>query len=612
MPPRPKKTLLLIMVFGWTVTAPAVHRSNPGENQAEPSAETVATQNQKRMFLLLDHLLETSRGFSDPHLQLEIQTRIADLLWSRDERRARQLFYEAFQRVNEMKLAHLEEDDSMRPLVAGIKSQLRTEILRMISRRDQALAEKLASAVKQTPAGKPEQPGCTGCRNQNESETQLLKLAMTTVGSEPARAMQLAKAGLDKGINPMIASVLRVMRDKDPALGDELFVYALSVARRDSIYLSDSFRSLFSYALPELGSSLIMHGGSHPLATTPANPATVSAFLDFVHDAIEREASALQVGGANADPQHQRRIAFDYFVGEQTLPYFDLHKPEKTATVRARLNDILGMVPPEAARQYLADFKNERSPGASLNEAKTETNAARQQSLYQQAINQALNSRDYDQALALLPKLDEEVARSYFKSRIRHQRAVAAMNDLNVAYEYANEVPNMSMRALLLGQIALQLFYAKDTQRAARILAEAEDLFQITENGADKARGMVELVYAAAQIDLGRGFEDMRLAVEAINSAGFTPHWISFRPLPGEKRKTFILTDVGASALRFDMGFERLARSDSGRALQLAQMIALKEVSVLAQLAVCRIAIDQMPAFKPTDKAKAKDNRRAR
>ena len=118
---------------------------------------------------------------------------------------------------------------------------------------------------------------------------------------------------------------------------------------------------------------------------------------------------------------------------------------------------------------------------------------------------------------------------------------------------------------------------------------------------------MLELVYAAAQIDLGRGFEDMRLAVEAINSAGLAPYWTSFKALPGEKRKTFIQTEVGVGPLRFDIAFERLARSDFGRALQLAQMIALKEVSVLAQLAVCRIAIDQMPAAKPAEKTTGKD-----
>lgn len=594
--------LSLIVFLGWTVTAPGRQRAGPGENQEAPNDESVAIQNPQRTFLVLDHLLETSRGFSDAHLQLVIQTRIADMLWPRDEPRARRLFYEAFQRVNEMKLPHLEADDSMRPLVAGIISQLRAEILSTISRRDQALAEKLARAVKQTPASEFEQPGCIGCRNQNESETQQLKLALATVGSDPARAMQLAKAGLAKGINPKIASVLRVMRDKDPALGDELFVYALSVARRQSVYLSDSFGSLFYYALPELASGLIMHGGADPVAT-PANADTVSAFLEFVHDVIEREARALQAREANvAGPEYHRRIAFDYFIGEQTLPYFELYKPAKTAAMRARLNDILSVVPPDAARRYLSDFKDERMPWAVLNEAKAETNDVRQQSLYQQTITQALNRRDYDQALALIPKLDDPAARSYFDSRIRYQRALAAMNDLDVASGYANEVADLSARASLLGQIALQLFYAKDTLRAVQMLARAEELFQNAESGPDKARGMVELVYAAAQIELDRGFEDMRLAVEAINAAGFAPHWMSFKALPGEKRKTFILNDVGVGPLRFEIAFERLARSDFGRALRLAQIIALKEISVIAQLAVCRIAIDQMPAVKPKDK----------
>lgn len=615
-PTRAASALLLSTLIGLQLYAQEIQRAKPGDNQAEPSGESNTIRNGKRALALLDQLLETSNGFADSQLKIEIQAEIADLFWPRDERRARRMFEEALRGVDGIKLTHLDADAS-NPFIAGIKSRMRTEMLRKISRRDRDLAEKLAKSIEQAPPNEPKPPPlCLGCRNQNESDTQQLQLALATIDIDKARAAELAKAGLSKGINPMISSVLWQMRRKDPALADELFVYALSVARRHSTYLSESFGSLFGHVLPELGTGMMKRIAAAQPAVAPANPAMITEFLNFVHDAVVHEADALQSREANAaDPQANRRIAYDYFIGEQTLPYFERYLPDKTAAVRARLEDILRAVPPEAARQYLADFKSDHAPEASLNQAKTETNTATQQSLYQRAITEALNAQDYDQALDLITKLEDEAAR-FFESQVRYQQAMVAMSkgDFDAAYEYANEVPDLSMRALLLGRsIALELFDKEETLRAAQVLAEAEALFQTAESGVDKARGMVELVYASAQMDLDLGFKDMRLAVDAINAAGFAPQWMSFKTLISQKTgRPFVRVDVGIDDLRFDMGFGDLARHDFDRALQLAQMIASKEVSVLAQVAVCRIALDQMPASSPLEKTKEKDQPAAR
>jgi len=598
-------SLLLIVLFGLPLHAQEIQRVTPLDNPVEPSP----TPTQRQALARLDQLLETSGNFADAQLKLKIQAEIADVLWPHDEPRARRMFAEAFRDIGEMKLPHPEAESASPQFMATLASHSRTEMLRMISRHDQKLAENLAKSIAQPQPNKPEPSACIGCRNQNESDTQKLRLALGTIDTAPARAAQLAKEGVSKGINPAINSVLFQMRRKDPALADELFVYALAVARRDSIYLSDSFGSLYSYALPELGKAIVK-AAIPPQATTPANPAMIAEFLHFVHDVILREAEALQTHEARMpDPQANRRIVYDYFIGEKTLVYFERYMPDKTAAVRARLEDLLRRVPPDTARQYLADFSREHTPAATSKQAATETDSETQQRLYQQAIIQALNAQDYDQALALLPKLDDETARFYFESQVRHQRAMVAINkrEVDAAYEFASGVPNLSVRASLFGRIALQLFYDEDTTRATKMLTEAEALFAKAESGIEKAQGMLELVYTAAQIDLGRGFEDMRLAIDAINAAGFAPQWTSFQALINQKTgKPFMRTDVGIGTLHFDMGFGQLARRDFARSLQLVQMIASNEVSVVAQLALCRIAVAQMPVIKPQEKVREK------
>src|ERR1051325_4216775 len=90
----------------------------------------------------------------------------------------------------------------------------------------------------------------------------------------------------------------------------------------------------------------------------------------------------------------------------------------------------------------------------------------------------------------------------------------------DLAYQYANQVADLSMRVAVLGSIPLHYLYNENRERGSQILAEAAALYPKAENNEEKAIEGLDLVYASAQIDLEHGFADMQAAVEAINAAG--------------------------------------------------------------------------------------------
>src|SRR4030095_667380 len=120
---------------------------------------------------------------------------------------------------------------------------------------------------------------------------------------------------------------------------------------------------------------------------------------------------------------------------------------------------------------------------------------------------------------------------------------------------------------------------------------ESEGLAEKTGNGIERASEMLQIAGVAARVDPDRGFDDMKLAVLAINRADLAPQWQKLETSKDLKtgitsRKNTGLAMLGG--LLFDNGFSLLARADFDRALMLAKGIELKEASALAQLSVCR------------------------
>jgi len=93
------------------------------------------------------------------------------------------------------------------------------------------------------------------------------------------------------------------------------------------------------------------------------------------------------------------------------------------------------------------------------------------------------------------------------------------------------------------------------------------------------------------ELDVRRGFEVMQMAIETINKV--IALWEASEP----ERSTSGAPKEYEPAALYDSSiedtFEALGRADFERALSLAQQLAATDISVLAQLAVCRGALDR-------------------
>src|SRR6185369_8209406 len=140
--------------------------------------------------------------------------------------------------------------------------------------------------------------------------------------------------------------------------------------------------------------------------------------------------------------------------------------------------------------------------------------------IYVIATRRATAAGDIDQALLILNRV-EGSARQDLERDI-HDRAAAialANGDAEAAYRHGKYLSDLRTRTDLLSGVARLLCEKNETGRAAEIINEAQKAVEKEQEGPDKVMCMLMITNAAARLSSARGFECMKITVEAINRA---------------------------------------------------------------------------------------------
>src|SRR6185369_498 len=183
--------------------------------------------------------------------------RAADVLWDTDPERARELFRRAWEaaetvdaetakkRAEEMK--RLESEGG--PVVVRGGPDLRSEVLRLVAKRDRKLGEEFLKALDEA-AEKQRSEAATDRRNDPGSRlgaSQRLQLARRLVeDGEVERAMQFAAPALN-AVSIDTIFFLSALREKNAQLADAAYTNLLALAARDPGSDANTVSGLSSY-----------------------------------------------------------------------------------------------------------------------------------------------------------------------------------------------------------------------------------------------------------------------------------------------------------------------------------------------------------------------------
>lgn len=587
--------LFLLSVFVETHHAQDTRRKSPVNNNTSVSMKEL-TPNQQQALLLLDTLYEKAKDFENKSLKIRVQSQIADTLWLYNETYARQLFTQVFLAIESLeKSSEAKKNQSDTTHSDHSVDSLRQEVIQIILRRDADFGKQLLESIKDKKSKDENNISVTS--GQNAGIEKEIQLAIATVKTNPEGAAQIVRRILSYEFSEMVIPVIMEIRRKNVTLANELYTYAMVVARKGSPSII-KIVSLGVYLLPSDEDEF--YGQSEK--TDLAQDLLMNQYVDFAYNALVQWVN-IELNNPHFEKEKAEQ---DFAILQQLiLPLISKNSPDKANELRARLTAL-------ASARNIKKFSqvplpDENDIASVLSTAQSSNSEKQKDALYVKAAMLAAQKNDFEQALSIVEKINNEKDKLLISSIVRYQAGLKALHQgkVDIAYNHAAEIGFIPQRARLFDEIARHLLKKKDVIRATEILNEIRTWLNKADNPSQKADGLLIVATTIAGYDTIQGFEAAREAIKAINSANFSPN----QEKDVEKASNLKVIPITLENLNFKPVFSLLTKTDFNQALSLANSLEKREVFVMAQLAICQEVLKSEPR-QPKNKSKKSSSKK--
>ena len=598
----------------------------PQTKASKPTAKTeeanpLTLQRRTVAISLLTSLAEEARSFQDQSLRARVQMRAADALWESDAEKARALFRRAWEaavsadkdswsRYTEERKRIQSSTEPNRYLQSP--PELRREVMRLIAKRDQTLAEEFLEQLTDDVARDTNNPASSNLNPATPQTAdpedpplaivQRLQLATQLLeDGDIARAVQFADPALDR-VTTRGVLFLSYLREKDMAAADQRFATMLARTVADPSSDAVGVSVLSSYVFTPFLYVIVRGNGQNHTSQSrerivpPANfpPDLRRAFL----------AGAAQILLRPPQPVDQDRTVAGrrglYFTIARLLPLYEQYAPELAPELRAQLSSVAADIPESSrpnerllTRGLVAEDQNRDEGSEVLERADRVADAAERDMLFARAALIAARKGDVTARDTV-----EKIADSDLRKRARAHvdfTLVSRAIDRKDAQEVLRllgtaELSNIH-RAWALMEV-VRLLKKTDAPRSVEILNEAAVVARrIGGSELDRPRAMVGVATLMFEVDHGRVWEAVLEAVKAVNAVSeYTGEdaQIVARFAMGRGAST---TNFTVEGFNLDKIFASLAKEDLYRAIETARSFSADAPRATATLAVARAVL---------------------
>jgi hypothetical protein len=596
----------------------------PTGTQTEEQKQKDKEVAEKKATDLLEQIVGEVQILRLPENRVRVEIAAGDLLWRRNEARARSLFSLAADGVAEIMRG---TDGNAQRGVA----QLRQELVLTAAQHDGALAYQLLAATQSlTPATDSVNRFGRPSPDANLEQNLLARIAAL----DPRLAAQKVEEALAKGEYPnTLAQVLNELEPRDKEAATKLTAKVVSKLQSENLLANVQAQTLAINLLR--GGSRPDQNASPPSASTQIDQsrivtgavlgeASFQSLLNSVIDAglratpqtINQRGVNNQRGrgnfasAQNADPgaltegqleqQNARRLLASL---QMLLPQIDQSLPARATAVRNKLTELGMNNDQRTAFNQIATLVQQGTPDSLLAAAPTAPPQL-QARLYQQAAQLALDSGDTDRARQIATEHLQSTARDQILQKIDFQliSKKASAANLDELRQTLATLHSDDERIDLLLQLAAQVGGAGGKQQAGpavpgdrklalSFLAEAQRLTNRRATNYQQLDQQLRVADAFAPLDPARSFEVLDPGIAQLNELLNAAALLSgfevdiFRqgelPLAGGSG----LSDMVA---RYGQELATLANLDFERAQSSANRFQLPEPRLLSQLAIVR------------------------
>lgn len=609
------KSLLNICLILALIAVPVVTvgQANPTSTPTEEEQKEKA-EKEKKAFALLEQVVEEAQLLRLPENRARVQIGAAEMLWQRDQGRARSLFALAAESIAEMmrqQSTNTREDrrgsNQIRPAF-----QLRQQLVLAAARFDAPLAYQLLAATK------PSIPADARNLEAFVTDTNLEDRLLSEIAKlDPKLALQNAELMLDKGeYSRSLAEVLGQLQAKDKEAAARLedkIVKRLQSANILSAPEAGVLALLLLRSGPRLETNAA-HGAVTSNARQFLSPSSYSAVLSTVIDAALRVTP--QAGGrtpvrgrtgavvrgegrpvnpaneptaAELEQANARRLLGGL---QMLLAQIEQYVPARAQAVRQKLTEMqVGGSRAGRAQPTMLGPTGQSSSEALMNMA-TQAPPQVQSRVYQQAAMRALEEGNPDRAREIANDHLEPAARDSVLQAVELRKATdkAANTTLDEVRENLSQLRTDDERIDTLLRLSASAV-ANNRTLAQQLLEEARLYTNRRPANYQQIDQQLKLAVAFKDLDASRSFEILEPVVLQLNEllsaaatlSGFEISVFKDGELPLEGRSG--LTSVVNS---YGNVLSQLAQSDFDRSQMLANRFQLSEPRLMARLAIVR------------------------
>jgi hypothetical protein len=592
------RTALIVLSLASSLSAQ--QPSPPQEPQQTEEEKKASKELEKKALALIDELVAESASLRLAENRVHILTTASDLLWARDEERARALAREAMDQVvaqmREAREKAAQEEgqysDPRYPRRYG-PTYLRQTVLNMLARRDAKLALEFLQLTRSLrPNDNSRDPG-----EEQQDKMVEMNLASQIAENDPQTALRMAEEYLDGKLDYQAVNLWSILQRKDPKAASALTEKIISSLKSQDPLGDYNASGIVFNVLSVLRSRAYEAANAQNKPDAANAPQLDSAEIQQAYrDTLEVVAAAtlrITVNGLiNQDDANRARNLLMQI--PNYLPDIEKFLPSRIAAVRAKVaqfdNAKYGTPYEKFYAKYGSDFHNK-----SLQELLALAPKAPEelrQNIYYQAVHKAIEQGDDETARKVIKEnIPDKWQANDLLSNIERRNSERAVGEGKYA-EARKSLVRMrtdEQRASTLAGWATAAAGKGDEKSAREMLDEARSLIGSRMQRSDQLDAQMAVANAAVNLDPDLSFEIADAAIERINR--LIAANMEIQTFGGmEEGETRIIEGVpwGGYSGNVVLLFAALARKDFDRAANLLKRWQSNEFRLMMGLSIAQ------------------------
>ena len=603
--------LLLVGICGVTVLAQQKDPKTGAQKPLKPDKSQRLSKEREELRLsaisLLHSLAQSASEVDDITERVRILAEIGDAFWSVDQQHARTVLISSFKKIDELSASTQAETER----VATQKRSLRRIVLSRIAKHDSSLVSELVhNQPSEIPTADERAMQRHGISTPNADA--LLGLAENLLASDPKRAAATAAYSLQDGLSQRFRHFLIRLRAKDSAAADALLGAALTEASAQHPGRLFDVLILWDYAYQPQDfyfNGIVWdreNSGPQSIVSLDLRRSILAFAVTVIVENLQQLPSSTEVV---ADPNMAAvQLGGLYSVIQQLLPSMQADWPRGMSDLQQALvrveQELRAGGQPLPSRPSSGDAESNTSAVDTLLEkASAASQGDARDNLYLAAALKLLQLRQHERGKDVAAKIDDLERRASILEPLNFYLAseLVEKGKLQEALSVANQLVTPELRIGSLAQVGRAFIAAGDSQSGWQTLTKAQSLVSKADPTVEVSAAALRVAAAFSKDDPLRTSEAIALAIQVLNKAkqDETP-WVVMASagldddlsLSWKNAEGGGLKSVKAAYPRNGGLANLLFKLDFNEAITLAKSVSKKTLSIAAQAAICRAAIE--------------------